>query len=208
MKWRILDKSLVHDGFFKLFRIRLRHDKFDGSETPEIIRELIDKGHAVGVLPYDPVRDELVLIEQFRIGACDGANPSAAWLTEVIAGYKEPGETAENVAAREALEEANCELRDIQLIHQYYSSSGGSNEQIHVFFALTDTEDLGGVHGLDEEHEDIKVHVVSSTQALEWLDIGKIDSAMPIIALQWFRMNRERIRAQTDIQADIQTDIE
>jgi ADP-ribose pyrophosphatase len=200
MKWRILDKTPVYDGFFKLSRLRLQHDKFDGDEDLEITRELIDKGHAVGVLPYDPVRDEVVLVEQFRVGACEDESLNGTpWLIEVIAGYKESGESAEAVAIREAIEEADCHITDVQLLHQYYSSAGGSNEIIHVFFALTDTQGLGGIHGLDEEHEDIRVHVVSSEQAFKWLDSGRIDSAMPIIALQWFRMNRDRIRAEAGI---------
>ena len=73
---------------------------------------------------------------------------------------------------------------------------GSSNEQIQVFVARTDTRGLGGVHGIDDEGEDIRVHIVSSDTAFEWLDQGRFDSAVPIIALQWFRMNREKIRRQ------------
>jgi ADP-ribose pyrophosphatase len=194
MKWSVLNKKLRYKGFYRLTEIKLQHDLYAGGQSPVLTRELIDRGHAVVVLPYDPVRDELVLIEQFRIGA--GEDATGPWLMEAIAGYKEPGESAEDVVHREAYEEAGCKLSDLELMHRCYSSPGGSNEQLHLFFARTDSSNINGIHGLDEEGEDIKVHVVSSQQAFDWLDSGRIDSAMPIIALQWFRINRERIRKQ------------
>ena len=144
------------------------------------------------MLPYDPVRDEVVLIEQFRVGA--GDDPSGPWLVEIIAGLKEPGETAEALIQREAMEEAGCKVSELIPLHRYYSSPGSCNEVIELFFARTDTKGLGGIHGIDEEGEDIRVCVVSSDTAFEWLDQGRIDSAMPIIALQWFRLNRDNIR--------------
>ena len=159
-----------------------------------MIRELLDLGHAAAVLPYDPVRDEVVLIEQFRIGAIN--DPGGPWLVEIIAGVYEEGESTEEVIKREAVEEAGCKITDLTPIHRYYSTPGGSTEMIDVYLARTDTRGLGGIHGLAEEEEDIRVCVVSSDTAFEWLDQGRIDSSMPIIALQWFRLNRETIRQQ------------
>ena len=192
MKWSAIKKNIRYKGFFKLTEVELQHDLFAGGKTPVLVREIIDRGHAVAVLPYDPVRDEVVLIEQFRIGA--GEDSEGPWLIEVIAGYQEPGESAEEVVHREALEEAGCLLSDVELMYSCYSSPGGSNERVSLFFARTDSSNIGGIHGLDEEGEDIRVHVLSSQQAFDWLDSGRIDSAMPIISMQWFRVNRERIR--------------
>ena len=194
MKWSIVSNKLLYSGFFKLYRFELKHDLFDGGESPVLTRELLDRHHAAAVLPYDPVRDELVLIEQFRIGAAEDV--SGPWVMEIIAGLVEPGETAEQLVHREAIEEAGCIISDVIPVHHYYSSPGSSNEQIQIYFARTETEGLGGVHGIDEEGEDIRVHVVSSDTAFDWLDQGRIDSALPIIALQWFRLNREKIRSQ------------
>lgn len=194
MKWSIINKKSLYRGFFKLTEINLRHDLFAGGQSPTVRRELLDRGQAIAVLPYDPVSDEVVLIEQFRIGA--GEDETGPWKIEIIAGYQEAGETAEQVVHREADEEAGCEVTDLELMVQYYSSPGGSNEQIQIFLGSTDSSDINGIHGLDEEGEDIKVHVISSQQAFDWLDSGRIDSAAPIIALQWFRLNRERIRQQ------------
>ena len=194
MKWSFINTRSLYKGFFKLTGIELQHDLFAGGQSPVLTRELLDRGNAVAVLPYDPDRDEVVLIEQFRVGACE--DETGPWLIEVIAGFQEPDESAEAVVHREALEEAGCTVTDLVPVHRYYSSPGGSNEQIITFIGRTDTSEVGGVHGLDEEGEDIRVHVVSSEQAFEWLDSGRIDSAVPIIAIQWFRLNRERIRNQ------------
>lgn len=194
MKWTVIKKKPLYSGFFKLTGIQLQHELFAGGQSQVLNRELLDRGQAVAVLPYDPVRDEIVLIEQFRIGA--GQDATGPWVIEIIAGYQEPGESAEVVATREAVEEAGCTVTDLQSMYHYYSSPGGSNEQIKIFLGRTDSAHINGIHGLDEEGEDIKVHVISSQQAFDWLDNGRIDSAAPIIALQWFRINRETIRKQ------------
>jgi ADP-ribose pyrophosphatase len=192
MKWSIINKQKLYSGFYKLTAIQLQHELFAGGQSNILRRELIDRGQAVAVLPYDPVSDEIVLIEQFRIGA--GEAKSSPWVIEVIAGYKESGESAEEVVHREAYEEAGCRVTDLLPMFKYYSSPGGSNEQIQIFLGRTQSSHINGIHGLDEEGEDIKVHVISSQQAFDWLDSGKIDSAAPIIALQWFRLNYQRIR--------------
>jgi ADP-ribose pyrophosphatase len=196
MKWKIINKESLYRGFFKLSAIQLRHDLFAGGQSKVLTRELLDRGQAVAVLPYDPQTDEIVLIEQFRIGA--GQDENGPWLLEIIAGYQEAGESAEQVAIREALEEAGADITALSPMLKYYSSPGGSNEQIQIFLGRTDSSDIHGIHGLDEEGEDIKVHVIRSQQAFDWLDSGRIDSAAPIIALQWFRLNRQRIREQWD----------
>lgn len=194
MKWSILDKKLLYHGFFTLEQFSLKHDLFDGGESKPLIRELLDRGQAAAVLPYDPVRDEVVLIEQFRIGAVE--DTSGPWLIEVIAGLCEPDEPVEDLIHREALEEAGCTISDLIPLFHYYSSPGGSNEEIELYLARTDTSDVGGIHGLDDEGEDIRVLVMKSDAAFDLLEQGRIDSAMPIIALQWLQLNREKIREQ------------
>ena len=194
MKWSILDKKLLYRGFFTLSQFSLKHDLFEGGESKPLSRELLDRGQAAAVLPYDPVRDEVVLIEQFRIGAVE--DPSGPWLIEVIAGLYEPGEPVEDLIHREALEEAGCTVSDLIPLFHYYSSPGGSNEEIDLYIARTDTSGVGGIHGLDDEGEDIRVLVMKSDAAFDLLAQGHIDSAMPIIALQWLQLNREKIREQ------------
>ncbi|WP_435103742.1 NUDIX domain-containing protein [Arhodomonas sp. AD133] len=193
MHYEIVDAEDAYDGYFRIRRYRVRHAQFEGGMGPELDREVFERGHSVGVLPYDPARDEVVLVEQFRVGALEA--PRGPWLMEVIAGIIEPGESPEAVARRESVEEANCELADVLSICRYLVSPGGTSEQVHLYCARTDTSNLGGVHGLAEEGEDIRVHVVSFDEAMAMVDDGTIHAAMPLIALQWLALNRERVRS-------------
>lgn len=189
----ILERDTVYDGFFRLDRYCLRHRLFRGEMSPVLTRELFERGHAVAVLPYDPVRDEVVLLEQFRIGAIHDPNP---WLREIVAGIIEPGETPEAVARREMMEEAGCELLGFEPIQTYYVSPGGTSETVSLFCGRVDATGLGGLHGLEEEVEDIRVRPVSFAEAMALLGAGEINSAAPIIALQWLSMNRDRLRRE------------
>lgn len=194
MQVEILAKEPVYQGFFRLDRYRLRHSLFAGGWSPPLVRECLERGHAVAVLPYDPVRDAVVMVEQFRIGALEA--PRGAWLMEIVAGMIEADESAEAVAIREAEEEAGCRVTDLIPLYEFHLSVGGSSERLHLFCARTDTAGVGGIHGLAAEHEDIKVHVVPVEQALAMLAAGEIRSATPIIALQWLAMNRARLQAE------------
>lgn len=189
----IHDKEIVYQGFFELQRYRLRHRLYDGTMGATITRELLERGHAAAVLPYDPQRDELILIEQFRIGALEA--PGGAWLQEIVAGIIEPGESAEQVVCREAVEEAGCEIQALEPICRYLVSPGGTSEQIALYCGKVSTAGAGGVFGIEAEGEDIRAHVVSFAAAMDLLHDGRILSATPIIALQWLAANRERLRA-------------
>lgn len=184
----ILNVEPVYDGFFKMQRYTFRHRLFNGGWSDEVHRELFERGHAVAVLPYDPDREEFVLIEQVRIGAL--ATTDSPWLMEVIAGIIDEGETEQSVCHREAQEEAGISLSGLTKALSYLSSPGGTSERLHIFVAKVDASSAGGVHGLDHESEDILVHRVAEKQALEWLSSGRIDNAAAIIALQWFFMHK------------------
>lgn len=192
-RFEILDRQTGYQGFFRLERYRLRHTLFAGGWSPPLSRELFERGHAAAVLLYDPQLDSVVLIEQFRIGALQAAN--GPWLMEVVAGVIEAGESGEEVARREAVEEAGCVVQALEPICEYLVSPGGTSERIQLYCGRVDASQAGGIHGLQEEHEDIRVHVVGFADALAWLGAGRIDSASPIIALQWLQMNRERLRS-------------
>lgn len=194
MDIEIIDKTTCYQGFFRIDRYRLRHRLFNGEWGNPITRELFERGHAAAVLPYDPIRDEVILIEQFRIGAMEA--PGGPWLMEIVAGIIEPGETAENVVKRESIEESNCIITDLIPLYDYLVSPGGMSERIALFCGRVDTTHAGGVHGSTDEGEDIKVHVVSRKTALDYLKTGKINSASAIIALQWLTLNREQVVKQ------------
>lgn len=190
---RVIEQKLAFDGYFKIIRYRLAHSLFEGGEGPEISREIFERGRAVAVLPYDPKRDEVVLIEQFRPGAF-GVEPDP-WLIETIAGIAEPGEEIEEVARREAKEESGLELLELEPIIRYFASPGGSTETVDLFLGRVDAFTAGGHFGLAEEGEDIKVHVIASELAWAWLNSGRIKVATTIIALQWLMANRDRLRS-------------
>lgn len=188
----IVGKETPFEGYFRIDRYRLRHRRFDGGWTPELTREVFERGHAAGVLLYDPARDALVLIEQFRIGAyAAGLEP---WLIEVVAGIVESGEAAAQVARREAVEESGCEIQALEPIGTVILSPGGTSETMSLFCGRVDSEDAGGLYGLAEEHEDIRAIVLSADQALAHLEAGKIINASAVICLQWLALNRERLR--------------
>jgi ADP-ribose pyrophosphatase len=171
----VIEREACFSGFYKLDRLRLRHRQFAGEMGPELSRELFVRCDAVCVLPYDPQRDCVVLIEQFRVGALEDEQP-------------------EEVARREALEEANLALSSLWPITQYYPSPGGSDERVHLYIGRCSSEGAGGVHGLAEEGEDIRVHVWPLGDALDAVKDGRIDNAASIIALQWLALNRTEVR--------------
>ena len=188
----ILDHRTVYQGYFRIDRYRLRHRKFDGGWTDPMVREVFERGHAVGVLLYDPDRDAVVLIDQFRIGAAAAGRP--AWLIEVVAGIIDPGESDEEVARRETLEEAGCVVTDLVRACDFLVSPGGTSESITLFCARVTSDGAGGIYGRAHEHEDIRVRVVPTDEALAMLDANIIDNATTIIALAWLGRNREALR--------------
>ena len=188
----ILKRESCFSGFYKLDRLSLRHRQFAGGMGPVLSRELFVRHDAVCVLPYDPQRDTVVLIEQFRVGAM--AKSENPWLLELVAGLIDKDEQPEEVALREAIEEADLALTSLWPITQYYPSPGGSDERVHLFIGRCDSEGAGGVHGLAEEGEDIRVHVWPLEAALDAVKDGRIENAASIIALQWLALNRLEVR--------------
>lgn len=187
----ILGKACVFDGYFRIDRYRLRHTLHQGGMSREIVREVFERGNAVGILPFDPDRDEVVMIEQFRIGAyAAGADP---WLTEIVAGIIEQGESAEQVARREIAEETGLKVGDLWPMVRYLSSPGGASERVELFLGRVDARGAGGVHGLEFEEEDIRVFPLPYADAAAMVEEGKIGNAMTLIALQWLMLHRHEV---------------
>lgn len=187
----VLSRENCHDGFLKLDRLRLRHRLFNGSWSEILQRELLIKDQAVGILLFDPERDEVVLVRQFRVGIMDESQ--SPWLLELVAGMVEDGEQLEQVAIREAGEESNCIPTDLIKICDYYNSPGASNEKVTLFCGRVDAEAAGGVFGLAKEHEDIEVVVFSHNEMLAAMESGSINNAMTIIALQWLQLHKQEL---------------
>ena len=189
----VVEQRAVYQGFSRLEIVRLRHRLFAGGMSVIIQRELLMKPEAVGVLIYDPKRDEVLMIEQFRVGALSESNP---WQLEIVAGLVDrvdEDETLEAVVCREALEEAGVELRQVQKLMSYFMSPGGSNEKFTLFVAEADLSNAGGLHGLPEEGEDIRVAVLKSDEAFQALMDGRVSNAPALIALQWLMLNKQHL---------------
>lgn len=200
----VVEHETVFRGFFTMLRFRLRHRLFRGGWSGEMQRELFVRDPAVGVLLYDPVRDQVAMTEQFRIGALERAG--GPWCLEVVAGMVEEGETLEAVARREVLEEAGLQVGELRYIRSYLPSPGGSSERMHLFCALVDLGAAGGHFGVLDEHEDIRLRVLPCDQVLAVLEGGDpegtpIDNAASIISLQWLQRHRAALRAAAQEQS-------
>jgi ADP-ribose pyrophosphatase len=189
---RVLESQIVWSGHYAIRRLTLQHKRFAGGWSDPVTREVFERGDAVGVLPYDPVTDSLVLIEQFRPGAMRG--DETPWMLELIAGVVEPNESDEDVVHREAMEEAACELSDLVPIATVFPSAGACSEQVRLFCGRVSKASIGGFHGLEEEGEDILVHSVARSDALQMLAQDRIPNGHTLIALQWLHIHGEKLR--------------
>jgi ADP-ribose pyrophosphatase len=189
----IRDKETVYDGFFRMDRYRLRHRKFDGTWTKEISREIFERGHAVAALLYDPAEDAVVMVEQFRLPAYIAGR--SAWCLETPAGIVKPGEELAEVARREAREETGCDIvGELRRIGQFMASIGGSTEIVTVFLGQVDSKTADGLHGVADEEEDIRVHVIPADEAIRKADEGEVENAASVIALNWLARHRASLR--------------
>ncbi|REC94383.1 NUDIX domain-containing protein [Kushneria indalinina] len=189
-----LKDTPLHRGFFNLDRVDVRYRQYQGGWSETVSREVFRHHDAVGVLLYDVERDAVVLVEQFRAGAMGRA--FSPWLLEPAAGLIDSEESSEDVARREVLEETGCHAQNLLEIHRYFPSPGACDEYITLYCALVDSGDLGGIHGLEEEHEDIMVRVLPFRDAWGLLEDGTINNAMLLIALYWLARERPALRAR------------
>ncbi len=188
----ILSRTVAHAGFLKVEQYRLRHRLFAGGWSPPLLREVCVRGTVAGVLPYDPERDRVVLVEQFRMGPF--AAGGAPWMTEIVAGFLEDGETPADVAKRECIEECGCTATALLPIQAYFPSPGGLAEHVHLFCGRVDSRQAPTTAGLVADSEDIRVRVIPWRTARSQLARGGFTNAATVIALQWLALNRRRVR--------------
>jgi len=181
MKYKIHNKSKLSDGFFKLDAYELEHDKYDGGSLT-IRREHLERGNAVAAILYDKTYDEVLLIEQFRIGPA--IRQDKAWLIEVVAGMIDEGEDKEVAIVRESIEESGYKPHDLQHLGLFYSTPGGSSETIDLYLGYVDKDNpVGQGGGMDDEHEDIRCFWVSRAEAVAMVKDGRINSSGPMLAV-------------------------
>lgn len=191
----ILSKSDRYKGFLKVEEYRLRHKLFAGGWSPAISRELMERGHAVAATLYDPVRESVVLIEQFRIGAY--AAGEAPWMVECVAGMRKAGEDPVAVVRREIKEETGLDMFAFEHMGRTMASPGGTSECCDLYVAKVDSRNAAGIHGLEHEGEDIRVLVEDFDDAFaSFFDGRRLGSAFTLLSLQALALNRARLRAQ------------
>lgn len=192
---QILNYDQPYTDFFAIGDFRLQHRRFDGAMSEPVDRAAFLAADSATVLPYDPVRDRVLLIEQFRVGPM-ARGDAQCWLLEAIAGRLDPGENPETTVRREALEEAGLELGALHPVQGYYPSPGAQAEYITSFVGIADLPALDTrLGGLADEHEDIRSHVIGFDRLMELLDSGELDNAPLILSVMWLAMNRDRLRA-------------
>ncbi len=201
MKMHRQDVELVErvnlcKSFFSLDKYRLRHRLFEGGWSDEITREVFARGQAAAVLLYDADADKVVLVEQFRTGAY-AAGDESPWTLEAVAGVVEPGENVDDLVTREAREEADIAVNELIQIPGVYPSPGGSDEYVWLFCGLVDSSGAGGIHGKDDEGEDIRVVVMDRRAAMSAIEDGRINTAFTVVLLQWLALNMTDLKAGT-----------
>ena len=188
----IAEHRIAFQGHYRIEQFTLRHRTFAGGWSPILHREMLERGSAAALLPYDPRADSVVLIEQFRIGAL--GQDEAPWLVEIVAGLIDPGETPEAVARREAQEEAGLSVGRTAPIAAYYPTPGVSSEFVTVFCGEVDSRQAPALGGLAEEGEDIRISVWPYAEIVAGLESGRFRNAVTLIALQWLALHHERLR--------------
>lgn len=189
-----LDRTFSYARYFGMEEHRLRHRRFEGGMSDEVDRAVFTSGDAVTVLPFDPRAGTVLLIEQFRAGPHARRDPRP-WCLEAVAGRCDAIEPPEATARREAREEAGLEIGRLEQVAAYYPSPGIMSEFITAFVGEADLSTAGGVHGLAEEHEDIRALVVPLDAALAAAAAGEVNNAPLLLSLYWLALHRARLAA-------------
>lgn len=188
-------RRIAYSHYFALEEVILRHEKFSGEMSDTVERAVFVGNDAAIVLPYDPVRDRVMLVEQIRMGPLVRGDKSL-WQLEPIAGAIDPGETPESAAHREALEEAGVTLGSLEKIAEVYASPGNATEFFYVFLGLADLpDDVTGIGGLATEHEDIRSHLMEFDAFIKLVDEFGATNAPLVMAANWLARHRDRLRS-------------
>jgi ADP-ribose pyrophosphatase len=181
--------------FFRFQKTRLTHRHFQGGRSDTLTREGFIGVDAAIVLPYDPVRDRVVLVEQIRLGPLLRNDPNP-WLLEPVAGIVDARETPQEAAMREAQEEAGLTIATLKEAGAFYVSPGASSDYFNTYVGLCDipqTATYGG--GLADEGEDLRLHPMDFEAAMALADQGEIATGPALYLLYWLLRHREGLRA-------------
>lgn len=186
----------LYSGFVDLKKFHFKHKRFQGNQSKVVTREILCRKPAVVAIPFDPVLEQVVLIEELRIGALDDAK--SPWLYEVPAGVLDvEGEDPRETVRREVLEETGLTTGRVMPICEYWSSPGATSEYIYAYCVEVDTSKASeSFQGVEEESEDIRMFVVSAKEAFEAVAKGYINNGAGILSLYWLQMNYQKVMTQ------------
>jgi nudix-type nucleoside diphosphatase (YffH/AdpP family) len=191
----VTSRKQAYASFFSVEEYKLSFQRFDGARSPEVTRAVFVSTDAVTVLPYDPVRDRVLIVEQFRAGPFGRGDPQP-WQLEPIAGRIDPFETPEQAARREAVEEAGLTLGDMIPIASYYPTPGAKSEYVYSYVALADLPDEAAILGGEpSEAEDIKGHILTFDDFAALVARGEATSAPLLLSYYWLERARAKLRA-------------
>lgn len=179
--------------FFRIEEAHLRHERYDGSMSDEMVRISLDRGDSAAVLLHDRENDVIILTEQFRYPT---VAKGPGWILEIPAGTVEDDENDDPIKTmrREIMEESGYRVEKLKRICKFYVTPGGSSERIHLFYGTItsgDKEHEGG--GVLSEGEDIRVIGVPVAKAIEMIEKGQLVDAKSIIGIQWLQLNRAHL---------------
>lgn len=184
LKYKIINKKNLYSGFFSLNKYEFIHEKHNGEWTSNVEREVFSGAHVSTLLPYDPIKKEIILIQQFRAGVL--SRYDANYLLEIVAGIIDEGENPEQTAIRECFEETGCEVKKIHPIQSYFPAPGSSESYYHLYLAEIQAFDEERIKGLEKENEDILVKSFKIDEVRQMLKEKKIMNGLTLVALQWF----------------------
>lgn len=194
----ILERKPAFRGHLRVDELILRHGRFGGGMTDVFSREIVSRADAVVVVPYDPIADKVVLIEQFR--ACALMNDDRAWMIEWVAGVIDEGESPEAVCVRELQEESGLSPTGPLLpVTGVYATQGFCSERFFVYCAPVDSSKAAGLHGLADEHEDIRVFTLPFAEAYALWEAGRMGNGAGTIGILWLALHRERLRKRWEM---------
>ena len=184
LKYKIINKKNLYSGFFSLNKYEFIHEKHNGEWTSTVEREVFSGAHVSSLLPYDPIKKEIILIQQFRAGVLSRYDEN--YLLEIVAGIIDKGENSEETAIRECFEETGCEVKKIYPIQSYFPAPGSSESYYHLYLGEIQAFDGERIKGLEKENEDILVKSFKIDEVRQMLKEKKITNGLTLIALQWF----------------------
>ena len=191
----LISEEVVYEGFITVRKLLLKHTLFQGGWSDPVTREvaMCANSQVVAVLLFDPLKEKVLLVEQFRPGVFAANEP--AWVIEVVAGRVDNGEEPEEAARREIREETGCEVSTLLPIVNYYPSTGACNEKVLLYCGLFSSEGTDSrLCGVTEETENIRTCLIDMADIFQQLEAGKINNATTLIALQWLKLHHSSLK--------------